>query len=205
MPKIAKKEGDPALNRFVGLRVEEVSLVDAAANEEEFLVVKRRPDNMPNKENGSAKDPKKDPEIRNNQPVQKSAGEETKQPEAGQEPKSDQSDEQPNDALVAVSKLTDVVQKLSEQVTALSAQVNKSESAPIEKNADGFSKLNERLDTIEKSLSEQKSSIDKIEVIKAAAKGQAVDGTSEPAQEPEPVKKSKWSGTSIHSVFGRNR
>lgn len=39
---VAKAEGDPALDRFVDLRVEEVSLVDAAANEEEFFIIKRR-------------------------------------------------------------------------------------------------------------------------------------------------------------------
>lgn len=39
--KVEKAEGDPIKERLVNLRVEEVSLVDAAANEEEWFIVKR--------------------------------------------------------------------------------------------------------------------------------------------------------------------
>lgn len=39
--KVEKADGDPIRERLVNLRVEEVSLVDAAANEEEWFIVKR--------------------------------------------------------------------------------------------------------------------------------------------------------------------
>ncbi len=176
---VSKAEGDPALNRFLDLRVEEVSLVDAAANEEEFFIVKNRKDEKMGKEK------------------------ETKDVDATKsEPSTDSTfAQQVLDRLDAFEakfeKSTDV-----EPPKENSFQ-NDVANDPVTK---GLEDVKNRLDAIDRRLDEQAGKIEEFGVVRAAAKGESVPDVTvvindKKNEEPE----SKWVGSAVHGVFGKFR
>jgi len=188
---LEKAEGDPIKNRFVDLRVEEVSIVDAAANEEEFFIIKRRRDMDPKKDGQAA--PTETAKI--TPPTQAVAPTPTQPeippaaPPAAVTP--------PADPPAAPTPTVDV-QKAVE--TAVDAAVSKRlEGLPaiVQKAVeDGLAGVN-------KKLEEQGAALGKIETVRAAAKGESVpDSTTRPA-EAAPTQKSRWAGSAVHSVVQR--
>lgn len=176
---VSKAEGDPALNRFLDLRVEEVSLVDAAANEEEFFIVKNRKDAKMGKEK------------------------ETKNVDATKsEPSTDST-------LVqrVLDRLDAFEAKFENSTNVELPKENPSQDAaandPITK---GLEDVNTRLDAIDRRLDEQAGKIDEFGTVRAAAKGESVPETTARVEdnnngEPE----SKWVGSAVHGVFGKFR
>lgn len=193
---LEKAEGDPAKNRFVDLRVEEVSIVDAAANEEEFFIIKRRKDMDPKKDGQAApaETAKTIPPAAPPAPIQTQAV----TPPAPAPVAADPVTATPPAAPPAAPAPTVDVQKAVE--TAVDAAVSKRlEGLPaiVQKAVeDGLAGVN-------KKLEEQGAVIGKIETVRAAAKGESVpDATTRPA-EPTPAKKSVWTGSAVHSVVQR--
>lgn len=186
---VSKAEGDPALNRFLDLRVEEVSLVDAAANEEEFFIVKNRKDAQMGKEN------------------------ETKDVDTM---KSQNSSKTTNDANTSTDST--LAQQVLGRLDAIEAKLEKGvtsedpkEGTPQEDVATdpvtkGFDEVRTRLDAIDRRLDEQAGKIDEFGSVRAAAKGESVPDTTarvEDKKDEEP--ESKWAGSAVHGVFGKFR
>jgi hypothetical protein len=189
---IQKGEGDPAKNRFVDLRVEEVSIVDAAANEEEFFIIKRRKDMGIKKTNeqAAATEPAASvAPVTSAVTVQASASTPVETPvNHGTEATPPQPEETPEvDVQKAVQSA--VESAVSKRLEGLPAIVQKA----VE---DGLAGVN-------KKLEEQGATIGKIEATRAVAKGESVpDGTAKPS-EPAPVQKSMWAGSAVHNVVQR--
>lgn len=199
---VAKAEGDPALARFVDLRVEEVSLVDAAANEEEFFIIKRRREEMKTKKNEpAAADPKTEQPPKGTEvATQKTEPESTPAPE-------------PTIAEQVAEGVKAGVKAALEEAKATPSSTPTEEATegdpppapqPVEKDSGNdailaeLKKINTRLDGVEAAQKDAG-------VARAVAKGQsAPEGTETPAEEPEkPV--SKWAGTAVHAAFNRTR
>lgn len=189
---LRKAEGDPIKNRFVDLRVEEVSVVDAAANEEEFFIIKRRRQDMSKPNEGQAASTET-AETAKNAPTASEAPAPTQA--AAPEPTPAPAPVAPTPA---VSAPTVDVQKAVESAVDV-AVAKRLEGLPdVVKKAveDGLAGVNKRLE-------EQGAAIGKMETVRAAAKGESVpDGTAKPA-EPIPTQKSRWTGSAIHSVVQR--
>lgn len=185
---ISKAEGDPALARFHDLRVEEVSLVDAAANEEIFFVVKRKESDMQTKENQTAAVVKTEP---------------TTQPAAAPVTNAN-SVPAPSTPPAATPEPT--VAAAIETPVATTPEAPKADPAPVTKDANeavlkALEAIGSRLDGIEKTIGDHGVAIEKASTLHAVAKGQSVpDAPVVVAAEPQSV--SKWAGTAIHSVFG---
>lgn len=186
---VCKAEGDPALNRFLDLRVEEVSLVDAAANEEEFFIVKNRKDVQMGKES------------------------ETKIVDAT---KARESNGSTNDLNPSTNST--LAQQVLGRLDAIEAKLENGaksedpkEGTPQEDIATdpvtkGFDEVRTRLDAIDRRLDEQAGKIDEFGAVRAAAKGESVPETTARVEdnnngEPE----SKWAGSAVHGVFGKFR
>jgi len=184
---LGKAEGDTPKSRFVNLRVEEVSIVDAAANEEEFFIIKRRKDMSTNQETqmavalveqvGAVILPvtPTSPVV----PVAAAAPAAVTPPTPAVTPPTPAVT--PPTPAVPVSEPVDVAKAVQSAV-----------SSAVEK---GIAPIVERLDAVEKRLSEQAT-------IRAAAKGESVpETTARPAEAP--AQKSKWAGTAVHNVVSR--
>lgn len=202
--RVAK--GDKATNRFHNLRVEEVSLVDAAANEEDFLVIKRRKEMSGKKEEaadvtkgGTVEPTNVEPaEVTKSEPEVTEAPEvTTPEPEAATEP----------------TIAEQVAEGVSAGITAALATVTKSEAPadppeteekPVEKNSNA--EVLAALEGINRRLDEQDAKIEKAVNVRATAKGASVPDSTMVAKSDEPEKpKSKWAGTAVHSVTRRSR
>lgn len=186
---VSKAEGDPALNRFLDLRVEEVSLVDAAANEEEFFIVKNRKDVQMGKES------------------------ETK---IVDETKARESNGSTNDSNP--SSDSTLAQRVLGRLDAIEAKLEKSaksedpkegtpqENVAIDPVTKGFDEVRTRLDAIDRRLNEQAVKIDEFGTVRAAAKGESVPETTARAEDKKDEEpESKWSGSAVHGVFGKFR
>lgn len=207
--RVAKAEGDPALNRFVNLRVEEVSVVDAAANEEEFFIIKRR------KEMSKPKDPAA--EVSKNidpAPEKKPEAKAAETPTPENEPKPVEKTE-PSIAGQVAEGVKAGVAAAFEGLQAKAAKPepesepepepepeseseseNEPESESETEIAKELRKIGERLDGLEKRQ-------DGVEKSRAVAKG-AASPEDAPTPEPEaPEKVSKWAGTPIAGRFKR--
>jgi len=200
---VNKGEGDPALARFTDLRVEEVSLVDAAANEEDFFLIKRR------KEMAGEQKPKEAAVTKDN-PTAGDPPTTNADPTPTGDPKT--TNEPTNEPTIAQQVAEGVKEGVKAAITEIQGTETKArKSAPADPPADdpvtkGFESLNSRLDGIDKRLDEQDQALKDAANVKAAAKGQSVpDGTTK-TQDPEESKPdSKWAGTAVHSVFGKRR
>ena len=201
---VAKAEGDPALAQFVDLRVEEVSLVDAAANEEEFFIIKRRRDEMPGtKKNEPAADPKTTQGQPPAEPTTKANPESTPEtpptPTPAEAPAEPTIAEQVAAGVEAGGKAALEAQK-AEEPSSTEPTTPEPEAAPVEKGDEilaELKKINDRIDGVEAAQKEQG-------VARAVAKGQSAPEGTEAPSEPEPAKKSKWAGTAVHSVFAKD-
>jgi hypothetical protein len=206
---VAKAEGDPALAQFVDLRVEEVSLVDAAANEEDFFIIKRRETAMKTQKNeAAAADPKPEPPKPNEEPTTKT------EPESTPEPETPPADDPPAEPTIAEQVADGIKAGVKQALDEIKASATSSSSEeppaatpeeppaePVEKNdavLAELKKINERLDGVEAAQKDAG-------VARAVAKGQsAPEGTETPAEAPEkPV--SKWAGTAVHAAFNRTK
>lgn len=199
---VAKAEGDPALDRFVDLRVEEVSLVDAAANEEEFFIIKRRKE-MSTKEKPAAAKKTETGATPAPEPT-------TKTPETAPEPTTPESSTEPTIADQIADGFERGMKSVLETVSAATPATPATETpapapatAPAPAATDDspvlveLKKLNERMDGLE---SAQK----KAGTARAVAKGEASpEETATPAETP--ASSSKWAGTAIHASFGKKQ
>lgn len=185
---LEKAEGDPAKSRFVDLRVEEVSVVDAAANEEEFFIIKRRREVMTKQNEGQAAPTET---AKTAPPIQAVAV----QPEV--------TPAQPAQIAAAAPAAPEAA-----PVTDVQKAVETAVDAAVSKRLEGLPGIVQKavedgLAGVSKKLEEQGAAIGKIETVRAAAKGESVpEGTGKPA-EAAPVQKSKWSGSVIHNVVQR--
>lgn len=201
---VSKGEGDPALARFRDLRVEEVSLVDAAANEEDFFLIKRRKDMGKDKPNEAAAQ-KNTPPAAEDPPVQNSDG----APPAGDQQTDPQGTGEPTIAQQVAEGVKEGVKAAITEIRAEGTET-KNAPAPTDPPADpvtkGFETLGARLDGIDKRLDEQDKALKDAATVKAAAKGQSVpDSTQKNEPEDPPADESKWAGTAVHSVFGKQK
>ncbi len=192
---VAKAEGDPALGRFVDLRVEEVSLVDAAANEEEFFIIKRRTEMSKKEEKAADQRTEKAAPTPEPAPAPAAAPEPTakdKTPEPTPEPAPE-----PTLAEQVAAGVQAGVKAALEEVRASATPTPEPEPAPEGGNAEVLAeirKVNERIDGIEAA---QKAT----GTARAVAKGEA---SPEATVTPDPPESgSKWAGTAIHSTFGK--
>jgi hypothetical protein len=189
---LEKAEGDPAKSRFVDLRVEEVSIVDAAANEEEFFIVKRRREDMSTKHEGQAaptETAKAAPPPQAAAPVTTPPAIPPAPPAAAVTP--------PAVTPPAPEPTVDVQKAVESAVDAAVAKRLEGLPAIVQKAVeDGLAGVN-------KKLEEQGAVIGKMETVRAVAKGESVpDATTRPP-EPTPATKSKWAGSAVHSVVQR--
>ncbi len=204
---VNKAEGDPALGRFHDLRVEEVSLVDAAANEEDFFIIKRRKEMTKDaKKGGDAATVKSDPvtpEVKKDAP--EAAPEAT--PEAAPELSlTDQISAGVQAGVAAALEATKVetpeVAPVVPEVPAAAPEAAP-EGDPVTK---GFADIGTRLSDIEKRLTESEKKSKVVETVKAVAKGVSVPDTTTTKKEDAPEEDvSKWTGSAVNDVFGRGR
>ena len=195
--RINKKEGDEALNRFIRLRVDEVSVVDKAANEEEFFIIKRRnePMNKKTTETKIVKNENEDVEV-------KPAEEEKPQEEVSNTPPI-QTDPPTNDPPIAAIDMSAIQQTIADAVQAGVSQAIQQmqktaepepKEIPVEKKETDLEKmvkgLVERFESVEQNLKE-------VQTLKSVAKGESIP---EKTAEPEPVeevKESIWAGSAL--------
>jgi len=201
--RVEKGEEDPIENWFVGLVVEEFSVVDAGANEEELFFIKRRKDKMTSPEqkqettekregaeNQPSPEPQKPPKPPSEEPP-KPPEASTEKREGGETPAPTEPSNHPETEAPPPPASPEV------DVGKIVADAVKSALAPID----------DRLAGLEKEVKEQG---ERTEKIRAEARGESAPGatTTPPAPEPEkPV--SKWAGSAIGVVTerfsGRNR
>lgn len=197
---VAKAEGDPALDRFVDLRVEEVSLVDAAANEEEFFIIKRRKKMATKNEPAAKNQNEPTPPTPESTPTPEPATKNEPTPELAPEP---------TIAEQIAAGFASGVKAVLESVSAAAPTPEPTPTPPTPTPTptpapEGASevlaelkKLNERMDGFETN---QK----KNEVARAVAQGEAApEGTEAPTEGSE--SSSKWVGTAIHTTFGKKK
>lgn len=210
---VAKAEGDPALDRFVDLRVEEVSLVDAAANEEEFFIIKRRKDmsgtQQPAAETTPTSAPAAPTPTTRSTPAPEAPAPVTPATPAPAAPAAAPATPAPEPTIAE-----QIARGFKDGVDAVLAAVKPAETpatpapapapataAPAASNEGGeilgeLRKLNERIDGLEAA---QK----KVGTARAVARGEnAPEETATPEQTPAST--SKWAGTAIHRTFGKN-
>jgi Putative phage serine protease XkdF len=200
---VAKAEGDPALARFVDLRVQEVSLVDAAANQEDFFIIKRRTDMDPKQTETAAA---------TTTPAPAPPAPETKTetpptaPEAPAAPAPAATTAEPTVAEQIQAGIdAGVKAALAAQTPAEAPTAPEAPAAPPaapEQGGDAvaaaLTKIGERLDGIEAAQKEAG-------VARAVARGaNAPEETATPSETPE-ADPSPWAGTAIHSTFGKGR
>jgi hypothetical protein len=201
---VNKAEGDPALARFHDLRVEEVSLVDAAANEEDFFIIKRRKE-MTGKPNTQAADAKK------NEPTAAPPEQGGAQP-AGDPPTPAPAQSEPTIAQQVAEGVKEGVKAAIQEIRGDGTQKSAPaapapEAAPADDPVTkGFKDLGARLDGIDKRLNEQDQKLSEASTVRAAAKGQSVpDSTAKAEDAPAGEPESKWAGSAVHSVFGKRK
>jgi hypothetical protein len=193
---VTKAEGDPALARFVDLRVQEVSLVDAAANEEDFFIVKRRKEMDPSKTEPAA-------ETTPKSPAPETKTETTATPTVPEVPATAATTEEPTiaeqvrEGVEAGVKAALEARKSETPETPETTEVPTDQEPEEDPVAVALARVNERLDGIE---AEQK----RAGVARAVAKGEsAPEGTENPTEdEDEP---SRWAGTAIGATFGKGK
>jgi hypothetical protein len=209
---VAKAEGDPALGRFVDLRVQEVSLVDAAANEEEFFIIKRRKEMKTEKDKAAetktdqvAPKPEKKGETTTPTPPNSESekkGETSPDPIPKPDPSPDPAPEPTIAEQVAAGIEDGVKAALASNTPPPPAPEPTPDPAP-ETNGDGnaevlveLKKINERIDGLEAA---QKAT----GTARAVAKGEAApEETATPETEPQKPA-SIWAGSVIHSAVNR--
>jgi len=195
---VSKAEGDPIKNWFVNLRVEEVSVVDAGANEEELFLIKRRPEVAKTTKSETVNSPSEETTKNTESKPPEEKSEETNPPE-----ESESSEEEvPTDPEIP-SNTENVHKSIAETVKkALGSsieEVRKSLNAAVEETVSKSMKpIEERFADFEKRLTSAES-------VRASAKGESIpEQTTKTADEP--TNKSRWSGTAVGNVFaGRHR
>lgn len=209
---INKAEGDPALGRFHNLRVQEVSLVDAAANEEDFFIIKRRSE-MTTQELALAKakaeeDAKKKAEAEAVAKAQAEAKAKTVA-DANVKTKSDgegdTDGETPNEPTISEQ----IAAGIEAGIKAGLEASNKAAPAPKETAVDdsvakALEKFGTRFDSLEKRLDATDEKFEKVAVVKATAKGTSVPEGTTSADEGE-KEVSKWAGSAVHQRFGNKK
>lgn len=203
--RVTKAEGDPALNEFRDLRVEEVSLVDAAANEEEFFIIKRRRDEMPGKEQPPT-NPAADVKKTETPPATQTAPE---TPAPAPAPTPAPTPAEPTIAeQVAEGVKAGIQAAIQGGVIPASTEKRAPEPTPAPEDdpvTKGFENLGKRLDAIDSRLDAHQVALEKNGTVVAAAKGQSVPDKTEGAAPAPEVKPKKWAGTAVHSVFGNKQ
>jgi hypothetical protein len=195
---VAKAEGDPALDRFVDLRVEEVSLVDAAANEEEFFIIKRRKE-MGTKEKPAAASKS---EAKTPTPTPTPTPEPTPTPTPTPTPEPAAKGEPTIADQIAEGFERGVKSVLAAVAPSTPDSTPTPTPEPAAKAEDSellgeLKKINERIDGIETAQKRAGTA-------RAVAKGEAApEGTASPTEDPP--SSSKWAGTAIHSTFGKRK
>jgi|GEM_PF-2839065 len=209
---VIKAEGDPVTERLVDLRVEEVSLVDAAANEERWVIVKRKPadaetqeDEMKTEENVQVEEVAAEDQV-----VQKS--EDETQAEEAQVEKSEEATE-----VEATEEASEEVAETSEEATEETTEEQAEETEekqaeePVQKSDDrldevlkALATVSERLETVEKQLGEQAQKVEKAVTVRAVAKGDSVPSGTEKVEKSE-ENKSLWAGTSVHKMVSNRK
>jgi hypothetical protein len=203
---VNKAEGDEALGRFHNLRVEEVSLVDAAANEEDFFIIKRRIEMTTQEKEAAEAKAKAEAEAKVKAEAKAKAEADAKTKAEESEASASADDNQPAEPTLAEQVAAGIEAGIK---AGLEAAANKAvpASAPVvdeDPVAKGFKDLNSRLDGIEAGLKETTEKVDKVATVKAAAKGTSVpEGTTSPNEEKTEV--SKWAGSAVHQRFGNKK
>lgn len=216
MTKVVK--GDKATNRFHNLRVEEVSLVDAAANEEDFLVIKRRNEmsgkttEAAGKEQATATNPATDAPAS----VAKTEGATTPVVASPEPPAAAPAATTPSIAEQVTAGVTSgmqaffasqqpqtVAQAVPAAPTPAAPAPAPTATAPVAKSEG--SQILEALAGINKRLDEQDAKIEKATTVRAAAKGASVPDSTKVAKDDGEKTKSKWAGTAVHAVTQRGR
>jgi len=216
---IAKAEGDEAKERFVQLRVEEVSLVDAAANEEVWFITKRKPvpegtsqqgdERMSTKKEGTTQNP--EPGAAPPQPAQTTASV-PPAPAPAPTPAA-------TPPITTEDRLTNLEGKVERILVAVergAAQPPQPQPAPEPvKPGDEVSK---RLATLEETTKSQgdelvktreelekaNKALEQAAVTRAAAQGQSVPPETASATTP-PAPVSKWAGTAVGLRYGKDK
>jgi len=206
---INRAEGDPTLGRFHNLRVQEVSLVDAAANEEDFFIVKRR------KDMGTEKtQPAADPKTGGVAPEEKQQQNEPSTPEPEAPPAAPEvTPESKSIAEQVAEGVSAGIKAAMESGTLASAEKSGGSEAPTaapetpEEGREsevkkGMSEISEALKGINQRLDAQEETLKTVTNVQASAKGQVPDGSTTPEQ-PEEKPTSKWAGTAVSRVFSK--
>lgn len=196
--EVAKAEGDPARARFVDLVVQEVSVVDAAANEEVFFVIKRK---------------KEEPTM--NPPVAKTAPESAPvvEPAPAVAPEPVVAAAHAPEAAPVVETPVTKAEPVAEPVVAATpdAPAPQAASPDVAAVLEAVTKLGDRLNTeiaaintkVEKlgeqvngAVTEVTKKVESIEVPRAIAKG-ANEVAVETPEEPRP---NLWAGTAVNRM-----
>lgn len=193
------EKSGPATNRFHNLRVEEVSLVDAAANEEEWLVIKRRSDQM------SKTETKTKAEDVTKAAAPAAVTETAPAPEATPAPETPTPAE-PTVAEQVAKGIEDGIRRaLSQTAPVQTAEVTPAPAPAPEPDAKQDAVM-KALDGITARLDAQDAKLAEVGVVRAAAKGASVpDTTTVPVEKNDGTPASKWAGTVVHQVAQRGR
>ena len=211
-------KGDLATNRFHHLRVHEVSLVDAAANEEEWLFIKRRKDAMSKpEETAVASAAGNAPETDNPESTPEVAPEATPEPapevsteevdRAVDAPEADAPEGEPSIAEQIAAGVEQGVKAALEAVEKGKPAPATPEPAPAPETevSKGIGDVLEKLGSIEKRLDEQDKRIDEAASVRATAKGASVPSETTKSKESDGESASPWAGTAVHAVTRRGR
>jgi len=194
-----KAEGDPVKNRFVDLRVEEVSVVDAAANEEEFFIIKRRSNMSKEEKNAAAQT-----ETAKSTPAPTQTEIKNQPAPAVNPPNAD-----PTPAPTVNATSTPAVSATPAPQAEVQKAVETAVDAAVSKRLEGLPELikkavSDGLDEVKKKVDAQSEAIGKLETLRAVAKGESVpDATAKPADGAVQTQKSKWAGSAVHNVVQR--
>ena len=223
--RIAKAEGDEATERFVNLRVEEVSLVDAAANEEVFFVVKRKQPTQVSKETSNNEGATMDPKNleQPGTPPAPAPPAPTTQPPAMQPGQQTTATVPPVVTTPPTSPTTVTVEefkKLQEQLAdqgKVIAELQKKQTveptAPVpptpappanDEVTKRLADLEAKAKTQEEALEKANKALEQSAITRAAAQGSTVPpDTVSPTTSQKPV--SKWAGTAVGIRYGKDK
>ena len=228
---VTKNEGDPAVDRFVGLTVEEVSLVDAAANEEVFFIMKnKKPGDvaMTDKDKkAAAKKAADDAKVEADKAaeVAKAAAEKATKLAADADPDAGGDGETVTKADLervaqeaatkaaeaAVAKLTEdgLIAKTkegdSDAGSGGSTTGDKVDVAKVAADA-ASAAVTEAMKPVVKKLDDIEGKVNdpaRNEVVRVAAQGGGVPEEDANLPTDGKTKESKWAGTAIHNAVGR--
>lgn len=194
--KIAKGDGDPVKERLVDLIVEEVSIVDAAANEEVWLVVKRHPQAEKIERAAEPQEAEMDPKKTEQQataapaeqPVEKTAPETT-----------------PNATAETASVTKTETTSVAPAPTPAQPQVD-FQKLISDAVAQAIAPLAADLAGVKKDLADQAQKVEKSATLVAVAKGDSIpEETEEPTAEEQTEEPSLWAGSSVYSTVQQRR